>query len=215
MKLFIAILLFFCLPMYCNAQKLQYKYDKANRLIQVTYPNHTSVIYTYDKDGNRTQANIVSSMVCRPGQAAFYAGTNDPAYTYQWQVDQGSGFTNLTIGGTITNVTTHTLIIPFPPTSFYGYKYRCQITTPSGVIYSAEETLKIIANWTGTVSTAWENPANWACNFLPDVNTDVYVSGGTPFSPLVSSMASCRGLILSNNAICTISAGYNLLIAGL
>ncbi len=34
-------------------------------------------------------------------------------------------------------------------------------------------------HWTGSVSSDWENPANWSCGKLPDANTDVVINSGT------------------------------------
>jgi hypothetical protein len=48
--------------------------------------------------------------------------------TYQWQVNTGSGFTNLSNGGNYSGVTSSTLSISSIPQSFTGYTYRCILT---------------------------------------------------------------------------------------
>lgn len=55
MKKCIVLLTAFGLLSYENvsSQIIQHKYDKAGRLVQQTYPNQNTRIYTYDKDGNR------------------------------------------------------------------------------------------------------------------------------------------------------------------
>jgi YD repeat-containing protein len=197
-----------------HSQKLQYKYDKANRLIQVTYPNQISVIYTYDNDGNRVQSNIASSTACPNGQASFYACISDPAKTYQWQVNTGTGFVNISNNSNYSGATSHTLLLNNAPTSWYGYIYRCMINTGGVITYSTDNTLKFTATWVGGTSTAWENPANWSCSGVPDANTDVIVNGGSTYLPLVNSIASCRSLSLKNNASCTVNAGQKLTLTG-
>ncbi len=43
-----------------NAATIQYEYDALNRLIRVTYDANTSIEYTYDAVGNRTQRVVIA-----------------------------------------------------------------------------------------------------------------------------------------------------------
>jgi hypothetical protein len=52
--------------------------------------------------------------------------------TYQWQLDSGSGFNNLTNAGVYSGVTTATLAIS-SVTGLNGMKYRCIATPATGV----------------------------------------------------------------------------------
>ncbi|MEP7165221.1 MAG: hypothetical protein ABI741_11030, partial [Ferruginibacter sp.] len=84
----------------------------------------------------------------------------------------------------------------------------------SGICWGTEGSATVIINnignnWTGAISTAWENPGNWACGVVPDANTDVVINNGTV---IVNSMANCRTLTLLPGVNFTISAGYNLVI---
>lgn len=66
--------------------------------------------------------------VCAATATTFsVAATGSPTFTYQWQVDQGSGFTNLTNVAPYSNVTTATLNIS-SVTGLNGYKYQCVVT---------------------------------------------------------------------------------------
>ncbi len=206
--------LIFCVCNKVDAQNIQYKYDKSDRLIQVIYPNQTSLIYTYDADGNRIQSNIVASQICFGSIASFYAGTVDLNNTYQWQVDQGSGYNNLSDDAFYSGATTNTLTITSPPSLWYGYSYRCLITGAFPAFYTTPQTLKIGMTWLGAVSTAWENPLNWSCSTIPDANTDVIVNSNVTYLPTVNFNASCRSLKLAPNATCTISLGILLIITG-
>lgn len=48
--------------------------------------------------------------------------------TYQWQVDQGAGFVNVTNTGPYSGATTNTLTITSVPNAFNGYIYRCVVS---------------------------------------------------------------------------------------
>ncbi len=43
-----------------NAATIQYEYDALNRLIRVIYDANTSIEYTYDAVGNRTQRVVIA-----------------------------------------------------------------------------------------------------------------------------------------------------------
>ncbi len=210
------ILFYFIFIILCklgySQQSSAFEYDKASRIIKAQYPNQTKVFYYYDQDGNRTQKIITNPSICSGATAFFHAGTVDANNTYQWQVDAGSGFVNINNDAIYSGATNNTLQLTNPPTSWYGYKYRCLINGVSGQTYSSEETLKFIATWVGAVSTAWESPANWGCSKVPDGYTDVFVNGGTPFKPTVSSNTSVRTLTLASYTNLNITTGYNLTI---
>ena len=48
--------------------------------------------------------------------------------------------------------------------------------------------------WTGSISTAWENPANWSCGTIPNAIINVYINTGVPNYPIVNSKAICKSL---------------------
>lgn len=75
--------------------------------------------------------------------------------TYQWQVDTGSGFVNLTNGAPYSNVTTATLNITGATIGMNGYLYRCIVSgaAPCGSVTSNVGTLTV--NY-----TAPNNPTN-------------------------------------------------------
>ena len=66
--------------------------------------------------------------------------------------------------------------------------------------------------WEGTVSTAWENPANWSCNVLPDMNTDVIINGGKINYPVINSNPTVRTLRLNPGATGTVNTGFTLTV---
>jgi len=71
-------------------------------------------------------------------------------------------------------------------------------------------TCSIPGHWTGTVSSAWENPNNWSCGILPDANTNVTINSGTV---IVNSNVICRTLTVMPGVIFTVSSPFKLTIA--
>lgn len=131
--------------------------------------------------------------------------------TYQWQVDTGGGFVNITNGVNYSGVTTQQLQLFNIPSSFYNYKYRCVANTSQ---YSNELTLKFTSYWLGKKNDKWEEPANWSCGNVPDANTDVVINAGTTFSPVVNSQAFCRSTRLFSASAIRVNTGFNLTVTG-
>ncbi|MES2772683.1 MAG: LamG domain-containing protein [Bacteroidota bacterium] len=137
--------------------------------------------------------------------------SNVTGTTYQWQVNTGSGFANLSNGGIYSGVTTATLLFTNLPTTHFKYLYRCIVTGPNAT--SLEFSPKFIATWNGTASTAWTNAANWQCGLLPDINTEVWIRNGA-FQPALNTNASARKVTVAAGATITLPAGVSLTVNG-
>ncbi|MEP7163257.1 MAG: hypothetical protein ABI741_01110 [Ferruginibacter sp.] len=129
--------------------------------------------------------------------------------TYQWQFDNGSGYTNIANGGVYSGAGTKTLTLTNTTGSMYGYKLRCFV---NGSTYSQEYTIKFTAEWLGTVNNVWGNAANWSCGILPDANTDVILNAGKPNFPQLSFNTSIRSLRTNAGASVTVKTGFTLTI---
>jgi hypothetical protein len=151
--------------------------------------------------------------VCPGGSTTFNSGNATVGNTYQWQVNTGAGFTNITNGGVYSGATAGTLALNAAPTSMYGYKYRCVITNNGQTLYSNQFILKFGVTWNGTVNNAWETPGNWNCSVLPDVNTDVIIKTA-PNNPRVNSSAICRSITVKQGGNVTIVATFGLTLTG-
>ncbi|MBM3410246.1 MAG: hypothetical protein FJY18_01260, partial [Bacteroidetes bacterium] len=66
------------------------------------------------------------------GSTTLSAQTTAPASTYQWQVNTGGGWTNLSNNATYSGVSTSSLTISNIPTSFTGYAYRYTASVTGG-----------------------------------------------------------------------------------
>lgn len=105
---------------------------------------------------------ITASAVLEPGRS----GSN-----YQWQLNTGSGFVNVTDDVHHSGATSANLTLLNPPSSWTGYEYRCVVDG----VNAASQVLRFRAVWTGNFNSIWENPLNWKCGQLPDNYTDVVV----------------------------------------
>jgi len=148
------------------------------------------------------------------GDAFFLVSGYLGNYKWQWQINKDSIYTNLSNDSIYKGVNTDTLRFLNISTSVYGNKYRCLIITDNDSIYSKEYTTQFASTWTGSVSTAWENPANWNCGQVPDSNTDVIITSGTTFTPVVNYTTSCRSINAASNATITVKNDATLLLTG-
>ncbi len=62
---------------------------------------------------------------------------------YQWQVDDGMGFVDLSDDAVYSGVNSNTLDLTSAPSSLDGYQYRCEVGGCSSPVYSAGATLTI------------------------------------------------------------------------
>lgn len=171
--------------------------------IKVTNPDGS------DSAGTFTVLPYVSSVdlnMCANSNAVITS--NFLGTTYQWQVDDGSGYVSIIANANYAAVTTRTLQLISIPSAWYGYKYRCFI---NGNHYSRQTVIKFSNTWTGGVSNEWENPANWSCGTVPDANTDVIITGGTV---VVSSNVVVRSMLVNGGATYTVTAPNTVVVLG-
>lgn len=146
-----------------------------------------------------TSATLTSSL----------AGTS-----YQWQINRGYGngfedITDFTAGfscnyvyGALTN-TLNIYEVTAPAL------VRCKV---NGNSYSDTFFINVPDYWTGAVSNAWEDAANWSCG-VPDFFSDVYIPVNVPQQPQINSNnIYCRSLTVAEGASVTIKSGMNIFV---
>ncbi len=75
--------------------------------------------------------NPVSTTICSGASTTFIAAATGPSgLTYQWQVNSGRGWSNLTNCGVYSGATTANLGITTPGLGLNGYQYRCILNSP-------------------------------------------------------------------------------------
>jgi YD repeat-containing protein len=208
----ICVAFFFLFCVTVKSQNLLYKYDNINRLAEIKYNDGTTIKYFYDAVGNRSKNIFSDSFICPRASTFFEAKSIEPGNTFQWQANTGGGFSNLSESATYGGVNTNLLSLNNLSTSLYGSQYRCVITNGPTTRIEDPFVLRFAMIWTGKEDTAWENPANWSCNSLPDANTDVTIETGVEHFPVVSSKAFCRTLVVNRVAQIKIASGYNLTV---
>lgn len=157
--------------------------------------------------------SIVDS-VCIGDNVRIASGKSLAGNSYRWQVNTGAGFQDVVNNSIYSNSNKDTLFLAIPPSSFTGYKYRCIVTNAGISDTTIVKELYFINVWTGAVSTAWENKANWECNVLPDENTDVIIPSTVANFPLLSSNASCKSVSANAGAALSIKTGFKLDVKG-
>ena len=73
-------------------------------------------------------ATSTNQTICEGQGASFFVNAAGAGLSYQWQVNTGSGWTNLSNGGGYSNVTTNLMTTSATPASFNGNMYRCIVT---------------------------------------------------------------------------------------
>ncbi len=147
----------------------------------------------------------LNQVVCPPSAGTYSITCPLSGTAYQWQLDNGSGFNNLTVTYPYSGVNSSQLNIASMPSSYNGYKYRCIVDGQYSDVYQIrfENTKK-----TGT-NLAWENAANWSCNSLPDANTNVMINSG---SIIINSNVTIWSLTVAAGATVTVNTGFTLTV---
>lgn len=115
--------------------------------------------------------NPASRTVC-PGNNTTFGVAATGATSYQWQVNNGSGFADLVNGAPYSNVTTPTLNITGATASMNGYTYRAVVTGSGSATSNAG--LLTVPNMTITTTAQ----TNVSCNGGNNGSATIEVSGG-------------------------------------
>jgi hypothetical protein len=146
----------------------------------------------------------LSQAVCAGANVTFTAAANGTALTYQWRKG----------GVNIAGATSATYTITNSSPADNG-NYDVVITGTCGSQTSTVAVLSVSPSnsWLGAISTEWNNPANW-CGGLPGITSDVVIPSGTPFSPIISTVANVRNLTINSGATLTTTGGASFNIYG-
>ena len=146
--------------------------------------------------------------ICTGNIITYTAPTN--GIIYQWQLDTGSGYANISDGTNYSGTGNDSLQLINVPTSYTGYKYRCMVDG----VPKTEYLLRFKNLWTGSVSTDWFTAANWGCNTVPDINTDVIIPGGLTRYPILTASTAIRSIRILTASPVVVNAGVVLDVRG-
>jgi hypothetical protein len=82
---------------------------------------------------------------CVGDNAVFNVTASGTSLTYQWQVNTGGGFVNLTNGGVYSGATTNTLNITGFTAGMDGYLYQCVVTGTINCTYSSTSNAALLS----------------------------------------------------------------------
>ncbi|MDX6183215.1 T9SS type A sorting domain-containing protein [Flavobacterium sp. Fl-77] len=169
-------------------------------------------------------ANPPNRTICVGSNTTFSISAND-ATSYQWQVNTGSGFTNISNAAPYSGATTTTLTITAATAGMSGYLYRC-VATGAGSATSNAGTLTV----SNTIVTT-TSQTNVSCKGGSNGSAILSASGGiAPYtyswSPSGGTASSASGLsaqtytvTVTDNIACTtthtviITEPVNVLVA--
>ncbi len=139
-----------------------------------------------------------NTLLCPNGSVSLPSPNSGSSY--QWQLNNGTGFANITDNANYSGTGTATLQLINIPSSFYGYEYRCVVNGINSDAYK----LEFAVSWIGGSGSAWENTANWNCGVLPDANTNVIINSGPV---IINSLTFCRSLKINPAIVFTVNSG--------
>ncbi|MCW3092820.1 MAG: peptidase and in kexin sedolisin [Ferruginibacter sp.] len=149
-----------------------------------------------------------ASGVC-PGETMLFSAAGGGS-NYQWQLDSGSGYGNISEGTLYQGTHTPDLQLINLPTSFSGYEYRCIIDGLNG----PANMVRFTNIWNGNTDANWFTAANWSCGSIPGQNTEVIVPGGMAVYPLVNANTSVKSISVQSGGMVTVGTGAVLQING-
>ncbi|MBL4656642.1 MAG: hypothetical protein JKX73_01485, partial [Flavobacteriales bacterium] len=130
-----------------------------------------------------------NTSACATGVATFTVTATGSGLTYQWQEDDGGGFTNVANGGVYSGATTVTLTLTGVTAGMDTYKYRCIVSgtcTPT-VTSDGLATLTIDAGTAPTQANAGSDQSVTTATTTLDGNT---ITVGSGLWTLVSGTAT-------------------------
>ncbi|RYD54745.1 MAG: T9SS type A sorting domain-containing protein, partial [Sphingobacteriales bacterium] len=156
----------------------------------------------------------VSTSICDGTSASFAVATSGTGLTYQWQVNTGSGYSNVTDNTTYSGATTATLNIAGANTTMNGYLYRCTIANTCATQSSNAATLTIHTTLAVTASPTSQTICEGANTTFSVTNTGIggtyqwQVNTGSGFNN-ISNAVPYTGATTATLAVSNVAASLN------
>ncbi len=169
-----------------------------------------------------------NTTVCAGTNATFTVVGTGSGLSYQWQVNTGSGWSNVINGASYTGVTTATLTVVNPPYGFNNYQYRCVVgggciplsvtsnpatltVNPTAVITGQPGNVNTCAGSTATY-TVTASGAGLSYQWMEKVSAGVFtnITNGGIYSGANSSTLTLSGVTVgmnNNQYMCVVTMG--------
>ncbi|MBN8782014.1 MAG: gliding motility-associated C-terminal domain-containing protein [Terrimonas ferruginea] len=159
------------------------------------------------------------TIITQPVDAAICAGRDTlfrvaatGAATYQWQVDNGSGFVDITNNAIYGGAATATLTLTNPPASYSGYTYRCRMqngTSGCPLVPTSTRTLTINANPVAVITPASSTTFCQGSSVVLDAQTGTFtyewLSGNMPVVP-ANATSSYTASVAGNYSVVLVNS---------
>ncbi|MFZ9694526.1 MAG: hypothetical protein ACO3AY_01480 [Chitinophagaceae bacterium] len=176
----------------------QYRCLLSNAVCTIPATTNAAVltVNTLPAIGSQPQSQII----CANGTVLYTVSATGTGVQYQWQVNTGSGFVNISNGGNYAGATSSTLTVSSAAVSMSGNQYRCVVSgTCSPAVNSTEASLTVhapvvITSAPSNVEICAGTDASFsisatsvpAINFQWQVSTD----GGTNWTSIAGATAA-------------------------
>jgi len=158
--------------------------------------------------------NLVNVNISENGFTSFIATPNSPVASYQWQVNTGSGFNNISNDSNYSGVATPTLAITNAPLLFNNYIYRCVVLSSfpcTGGAVSATGTLTVTPVYSAAsdIVAVGSEPAT-----ISSTANGVTISNATPGVRVWQIRVRDGGGTTDADTYATILTGFNIAQSG-
>lgn len=116
--------------------------------------------------------------LCNNGNANFSATVTN-VNNYQWQVNDGTGWTDIINSATYSGTNTNSLAITNATTAFHQYQFRCKLINGCATIYTVAATLSVTTPVTPSVTISTGSLSNCA-NTMVSFSAVALNAGPTP-----------------------------------
>ena len=143
-----------------------------------------------------------------PGSQVF------PSFTSQSITSGNTGYIFVTAD--IASGATNGNTINIATTDFSNISFASGTKTGTDPVAAAgTQTITVATNnWTGAISTSWNNTGNWSLGTVPLSTDNITISSGNPVMDVDFTLASGRTLTISGTGTLTINPTRTLTIAG-
>ena len=97
--------------------------------------------------------NPSSITVCDGANTSFTVAATGSNVIYQWQINDGTGFANLSNGGIYSGATTATLSLSAVTPAMNGYQYRCLVSNPTCTTPAVSSAATLTVNTLPSIGT--------------------------------------------------------------